>query len=343
MEDVIPAAGGKLLLLHLPKLRQLAVFDVMQSKVMRYLPLPSDDVLFAAGAEKLLVIARDQNVIQRWNLKTLQKDLTTALPDGGRLSQAVIGYASMGPVMLTSSTGPQFLDVDSLKLLDVKTAFSGVGWATDRLEVHASADGETFAARQQGISPAGLRILTLEGKTARAIYEHVDAGKLLPSPDGMWLFTSRGVYSSDLKAVAPDQFGKLICIPSYHPSYFLTFSFPEPFTVQANPRISIYTTGDRRLLFTLPHFPELAQTERSPLDHPGLGLDRIVHYFPDENLIVTLNEAHDGLILPRFNIIDAMEQAWGSTFSLSPLLRPALPPAGRCTSINLLSDQSAAG
>ena len=48
IDDVIPAGGGRLLLLERKKLRSFAVFDVAQAKVTQFLPLPSDDVLCAA-------------------------------------------------------------------------------------------------------------------------------------------------------------------------------------------------------------------------------------------------------------------------------------------------------
>src|SRR4051812_35288281 len=41
--EIVPAAGGRLLLIHLPKERKLAVFDTVQAKVLKYLPVAEDD------------------------------------------------------------------------------------------------------------------------------------------------------------------------------------------------------------------------------------------------------------------------------------------------------------
>ena len=57
--DACAGGGGRFLILHLAQTRQLAVFDVNQAKVVKYLPVPADNVRFAAGMNKLLVVAPD--------------------------------------------------------------------------------------------------------------------------------------------------------------------------------------------------------------------------------------------------------------------------------------------
>ena len=45
--------GGRFLILHLPKLGQLAVFDVNKAKITHTIPV-DDDVQFTAGLDKLI-------------------------------------------------------------------------------------------------------------------------------------------------------------------------------------------------------------------------------------------------------------------------------------------------
>src|SRR4051812_39020506 len=47
--------GGRYLILHLKKLQVLGVFDVATGKVRKYLPMPTNELAFTAGAEKLFV------------------------------------------------------------------------------------------------------------------------------------------------------------------------------------------------------------------------------------------------------------------------------------------------
>lgn len=69
---IVPAAGGRLLIIHLPRDRKLAVFDTAAARVVKYLPA-ADDVKFAAGREELFVLLAGSNVLQRWDLKTLKR------------------------------------------------------------------------------------------------------------------------------------------------------------------------------------------------------------------------------------------------------------------------------
>ena len=114
--------------------------------------------------------------------------------------------------------GPKFMDFSTLKLVEIKGDESR--WVTGGRTRNtrwrlASADGTTFAAWEPGLSPSGIRTLTLDGMNAHSRYEHNSAGALLPSDDGSLLFTSTGIFSTDLKPVSAEQFRNTLCIPSY--------------------------------------------------------------------------------------------------------------------------------
>ena len=79
-EDVWVGGNGRYLIFHLRRLNKLAVFDVSAAKVIQYLPAPVDTVLGAAGADKLVLIAREKKTIERWTLVTFEKEVTAPLP-----------------------------------------------------------------------------------------------------------------------------------------------------------------------------------------------------------------------------------------------------------------------
>jgi hypothetical protein len=237
------------------------------------------------------------------------------------------GYASAGPVMLMTRNGPRFLDVNTLKLVDFKSDESRLGnWRPHPqypLEVRCSADGSEYAAWEPGLSPSGIRTLTVEGSSLHSRYEHNSAGVLLPSNDGSLLFTSSGIYSADLKPISAEQFKDTFCIPSYHPSYFLGIRFGENGGVR-KPRtsgssrngnngpaasVSIYATGDKRLLITLPNFDELSRGQQNGWRSEGLPFEKRIHFFPNANLILTVTDTRDELVLRRFVITDALDKA----------------------------------
>jgi len=331
IDDVVAGGAGRYLMFHLRKLRKLAVFDVTQAKITHYLSLNSDDVLYAAGGEKLLLVVRDQSKIQRFDLATLQVELTVPLPEVGQVDGVALGHASAGPALLMTREGPRFLDLAKLSLADPKKDNRGGGnwWRPHPqypLQVRASADGSTFAAWQPGISPSGIRLLTLEGDDAQYRYEHQSAGVLQPSFDGNLLFTGAGIYSADLKPVSPERFRNLACFPSYHPAYFMAFSGQSRFYSPRGaekPKLSLYTTGDQRLLVSFTEFTELNDPQASPISRSGpLSIDKRVHFFPTANLLVNIPATRDQLVLRRLDVAAALEKA-----GIDYLFVTSLPPA----------------
>ena len=55
VSDVAVGGGGRYLVLHLPQLKKLAVFDVNEARLTSYIPLAEDKVWFAAGVNKVVV------------------------------------------------------------------------------------------------------------------------------------------------------------------------------------------------------------------------------------------------------------------------------------------------
>ena len=329
IDDVAAGGAGRYLLFHLRKLRKLAVFDVSQAKITKYLSLDSDEVLFAAGNEKLLLVVLDQSQIQRYDLATLEKELAVPLPSIGKVDGLALGHASAGPALLMTRNGPRFLDLAKLSLLDLEIRSGGNWWHPHPqypLQVRASPDGSAFAGWEPGLSPSGIRLLTLQGDTAECKYEHNSAGVLLPSFDGSALFTSTGILSADLKPLASEQFRGLTCFPAYHPAYFLSFSGQSRISMRnrgEKPKLSLYTTADQRLLVSFTEFAELNDPQASPINRGGsLSIDKRVHFFPTANLLVNIPATRDQLVLHRLDVTAALEKA-----GIDYLYVASLPPA----------------
>src|SRR5262249_23483721 len=70
--DVAVGGGGRFLLLHMPGLKKLAVFDINETKVVRYLDVAEAGAKIAAGQDMVLAALPGSDRIQRWSLKTLE-------------------------------------------------------------------------------------------------------------------------------------------------------------------------------------------------------------------------------------------------------------------------------
>ncbi|MCA9022276.1 MAG: hypothetical protein KDA74_19140, partial [Planctomycetaceae bacterium] len=57
VDNLVVAGGGRYLILQLKKIRHLIVFDTAKADIASYLPMPSSDCFFAAGAHNLIILS----------------------------------------------------------------------------------------------------------------------------------------------------------------------------------------------------------------------------------------------------------------------------------------------
>jgi hypothetical protein len=305
IRDVCAAGGGRFLILHLPQSRHLAVFDVNEARIVKYLAQTDDKVVFAAGMDKLLVILPDKRVIQRWSLTTFERELAIPLTIPGQISAAVMGCASDGPLVLT---GPgmrgegglplRFVDVKTLNEITGLKRQGGGNVGTHPqypAALRISADGRVLGMWTPGLSPAGLQAVVLGGEKIQTSYEHTTVGSILPGPDGRVLFTNGGLYTVDLKRIEAGKGG--VPVPAVHGHYYLTVNNPG-----AKPLTTVHLAGDHRPLVTLPELDGLAGGSPLPLE-------KRLFLIPLARLIVTIPVTGDKLHLQRFDLDQALEKA----------------------------------
>ncbi len=98
--DVAVGGGGRFLLVALKEARKLAVFDVNAADVVKTIPLASTNVLIAAGANKLLIAFPEEQVLERWDLGTLEREGGSHIsPIDGWIRALAMGSDSDGPAL----------------------------------------------------------------------------------------------------------------------------------------------------------------------------------------------------------------------------------------------------
>ena len=98
--DVAVGGGGRFLLVALKEARKLAVFDVNAADVVKTIPLASTNALIAAGANKLLVAFPEEQVFERRDLETLEREGGGHVsPIDGRITALAMGSDSDGPAL----------------------------------------------------------------------------------------------------------------------------------------------------------------------------------------------------------------------------------------------------
>jgi serine/threonine protein kinase len=238
VHDLAVGGGGRYLLLIIKNPQQLATYDLRDNRVVKSIPLFADDVLIAAGNTKFVLVSPGLNVIQRYDIATLERERDVSLPARTRTLGIGMGSQSEGPVFLLWQAGatkqqqtpPQvsFLDLEQLQAVKLHTVATvdpkkanaqlllrdvksfpvnmnlfHMAVGQQSLQVFASTGGDLFTVHTW---PSGLFVSLWNrplGKAARAATPEVaDQPPFLPCPDGRTILVGSG------KVV--DQYAKVI-------------------------------------------------------------------------------------------------------------------------------------
>jgi hypothetical protein len=307
IEDAVAGGGGRYLILYLKKQRQVAIFDVNVARIVKYLNIPSDSMLIAAGREKLIVVLADQGVIQRWNLRTFEREASVPMPLKGTAQTVALGSASNGPFLLTTTEETRFFDLQTLNVVEVAAQGGrSIDWRHySGVRVRASADNSTFGAWRMGVSPSGVYSISLRGTTLLTQYEHSSWGHVVPSADGRMILTGQGLYTADLKPIPGTAHANAMLIPDQQGIYFLGVR-PQA-TGDDKDKIHVFSANDKKLLLTVTADMPLANLPR--WGRELLTADKRLWLVPAAELLVTIPETNDKLIVRRFDILKSLAQS----------------------------------
>ncbi len=324
VDDLTTAAGGRYLLLWLKRVHKIAVFDVSQAQIVHYLPIEAEDIRMAAGADKLFVALNDQSILQRWNMKTWERELTIPLPQGKSVGCLAIGDRSEGPLaVVTDGLHLDFYDAVTLSHEDLAFDQPWIGGhAWPRFEVRASEDGSMVAGWLPGSSIHGIYTITPGDKTAQVEYVRKNPMYAIPALDGGAVFSDDGVFNAELQQQTPSP-------PRALPVYGTSSYFVAVTEHNANGHKgftpSIYSRSDRQLLVTLTPINDVTVPDfYNVIIRAGerqLTLDQRLFFFAPANCLVLLPDVRDHLVLQRFDVMGALEKA-----GIDYLFVASLPP-----------------
>jgi hypothetical protein len=316
--DVAVGGGGRYLVLYLPKLRQLAIFDSHEGKVVRTLPVAGDNIKFTADKDKLFVALPAEGTLQRWDLASGEREAATRLPPiTGTMQGLCMGEASAGPLLLVAGnndTGDAlFLDPKTFRPLDMN-------WGGKEKPVlsiaarlmRASADGSVFAFRDGGGGePHRVFTVTLRDLNAELREAWLVPSLIVPGPDGRLLYTAAGVLNAQFKPTRKELAANLggPLLPAHGGNYVVQ---AEPGAVEgdATGKLSFLFLTTEQPFAHLPNVEGLFKEGISfgKLNNP-LACDKRVHFIAPANLVVTIPPSNDRLLLYKFNPEQALEKS----------------------------------
>ncbi len=307
--QVAVGGAGRYLILHLPKERQLAVFDVSAGQVAKTLPLDEDRVKFAAGADKLLVALSDGRRLERWNLTTFQKEASEGLPEGTEVTGLTMGSASNGPLLFYARQGAQpghpsygsLIDIATLKPIELPVT---VKLPPNGVFIRASADGRTFGLRDgSGGEPHTCSTVQLRGDKVEVQRKGFLGSVLVPGPDGQSIYTTSGVTDRSLNTLFVNPKAGLRTnpyVPAVHGPYYLQLDPRQP--GQLGGGVDVYLEGQQEAFARLDDIKGVTSERISYGQlNDKLPHDQRVIFIPEAKVLVTVPAGENRLILHRFD------------------------------------------
>ncbi len=325
--DLCIGGNGRYILFHLLELKKIAVFDVNDRKIAGYIPASEDDILFAAGSTKALIVSGTQGIISRWNLKTLKRELTQSISVSGNVKCLLMGWNTEGPAILCAGTERYDskvyeVDVNSLKMTDLK-----VEGRLDRAlnkNSRISANGETVSVWEDHVSPSGLQSLFRSGNKWVARYEHDSVGAIHPTADGRHLLTHSGVYTKELQRIGERSANmETFLVPAVNGPLMLGLPVVDEGRTQPPPeprKSQLFMVGDfRPLARDVPLQPIVRQPFNT--NQPLLPMDKRTLFLPDAKLIIQVSKTCDELNCLTYDVEKALR-----TSSSNYLIITSHPP-----------------
>jgi mono/diheme cytochrome c family protein len=306
--QVRTGGGGRYLIFHLKKAQKLALFDVSQVKIVHEIEVP-DDVVYAAGRDKLMVVVPDQKLIQRWDLRTGRREKTAPAPDGVVVS-ALMGCNGTGPLLLF--VGGKFVGWDVERMapiadMDDKGLGGDMRWD---FQARISADGQTLTVWHGGISGQQYGLVHLRkpnNKVSRSPDAHSFNGHwAMPSADGSLVFRfGAGIYDGDdMQILAADRFKGAVLVPTEDPRFFLAV---REETRDTN-TVAICASSDRVPVFTLRGVEKMTGSSLNS-NWVRVNNEPRIHYLSSANVLVNLPESNDRVVLRPLNLMEELKRS----------------------------------
>jgi S1-C subfamily serine protease len=296
VSDVAVGGGGRYLILLLPSLRQLAVFDVYEAKIVKQLPVADENVKIAAGMGQLVIVQPFHKTILRYSLTTFQREAVAQVAMAVTPVAVAMGSASNGPLVISGVDYPRlgetvFYDVIRMRRITLPLNPHDLLGTSPRVFLRASADGRTFACQADEGWPTQTCAWS-KGEVAR--YTGGRGDWPIPGPDGQVVYTRNGRLTAQLQPL--DREGGYSW-PAVNGPYYLSW-LADP-----KERLDIFITGASKPLLSVDGIAQGKGLLRAP---DPLPVDKRIHLIPDARLLVLIPPSNDQLILRRLDLEQAL-------------------------------------
>jgi S1-C subfamily serine protease len=303
LTSIVPAQGGKMLVCLFPSVRKVGVFDAEKRDFTKFADLTEDDAIVTAGSEKFYIAYDGSKTIERWDLKSVQKEQTATLTCTGKIKAIAMGANTKGPTLIVvdgefpggSKANCAMFDGENMLLTSQLVCFKGGVSALRGL--HAATDGSIFACN---IFSIGMSKGRISNAGSGGVREHY----ILYSPDGQTQFTVGRVAAAMPSMGGPNEFRNSpdeAFLPADIGNYYLGVQLPASATDTSDRvgKATLYRLSDKS--FVLP-LGKIGLSGAVLKDDAAVGIENRVWLLTGAKTLVVVPQGNDTLLASEFDL-----------------------------------------
>lgn len=314
---VAVGAAGRLLVFHFEKQRKLGFVDLKQRKLVAMVDIP-DQALFACGAEKMVIVQPQKQIIQRLDYRTLKPELslTYDLPSVGAVA---MGSASDGPILLTSTASVDYsknsfviLDLENLRPIDLTIVGDQSHQPRELSASHTlrvAANGRTFLWSQR----SKAILLSLTGSQGRWSTVNDSGHQVTPMADGERFISQSGVFRSDQPFAdgAEKNTPRLQAIPAQTGDLYLRMAFQKQSdkTKQVLHELFLHAVGTDQALLRLNPVSFAKEDATSTAYRDRISVEQRVTLVPALNQLAVIPYGNDRVVISDLDLWQRLKES----------------------------------
>ncbi|MCC5850696.1 MAG: hypothetical protein JJU29_21625 [Verrucomicrobia bacterium] len=310
VEAIRIGGGGRFLVAWMPELPLLAFVDVERARVAATIAPEHDQVVFAIGAEDLILYDQKSNLFDRYDLETLLHVSRMESPLPVSFDALAMGGRSNGPLLAVSSRSPPFahlLDPKSLRPISLEFLPSSGSYSDTRslfptgVGATAAEDGSLFGLGH------GVVIETKAGEARRESFESSCTSPVLVSSHDGSVMKRNALYTAGHNSSIFSAARTARLIPSFGAPMFLAVDeAARAHALPGGPRTpltgKLYFFGSHRPVWEI---ADLMNVDPLPVAH-GISavqppIHEWIHLLPEQRRLITLRRARTALRIRRFD------------------------------------------
>ena len=331
MDDVCGGAGGRLLVLRLKKLAKLAVVDVAIGNIVGYIPLDDQDDVFAAGADKLVVINRRSRVAKRFSLPDLKREAELVMPGESPIVAAGMGASSHGPLYLVCPISPKepvvAIDPETLLPADCPITLPHHSANFDAYtRINVSTDGSTFCVWNERQTSHSVLLATHMADQIVGCIQNTVFHYVCPDDIGQRIYTGATLLSTPWEPTDGNELPQAVqAIPAIGGPYYLTVPVerrrgrPPRVTTPPQPQepspasaseAHVYLLGQSRPVASLPTDTFALLTDENGQFRAFGAICRRLFLLPAARTIAELPNTSNAVILHRLDLDEELRRTF---------------------------------